>query len=96
MPGITSLINTLSKDEARKLLESELEKFFGKTEISGVLPSTFFGATISADPQTEAARPLAADAAREFSNFRICGDWVQTGLPCTMESAAKSAADLSL
>jgi len=93
---VSASADALSKDGARKLLDGELEKFFGKTEISDVLPSTFFGATISADPQTEAARPLAADAAREFSNFRICGDWVQTELPCTMESAAKSAADLSL
>ena len=30
------------------------------------------------------------------SNFHICGDWVQSNLPCTMESAAKSAADLHL
>ena len=32
----------------------------------------------------------------EFENLHICGDWVQTNLPCTIESAAKSANDIKL
>ena len=95
--GITISASSLgaSKAEAAEMLKRELGKFFGDVEISDVLPSTFFGATISADTETEAARPADAQA-REFANMRICGDWVQTDLPCTMESAAKSATDFSV
>ena len=95
--GITISASSLgaSKAEAAETLHRELGKFFGNVEISDVLPSTFFGATISADTDTETARPSDAQA-RELPNMRICGDWVQTDLPCTMESAAKSATDFSI
>ena len=85
----------MSKAEAEKLLKNELEKFFGEVEISGILPATFAEATISADPESEAARPKQPELG-EFSNMAICGDWIQTDLPCTMESAAKSSKDFRI
>ncbi len=37
-----------------------------------------------------------AQSPARAQNFHVCGDWVNTDLPCTMESAAKSARDLHL
>lgn len=84
-----------TKAAAETLLKTELKKFFGEVEISAVLPSTFVGATISADTKSERARPKASDFS-DFENMRVCGDWVQSGLPCTMESAAKSSQDFEI
>ncbi len=92
---ISASESTMSKAEAEKLLKNELEKFFGEVEISGILPATFAEATISADPESEAARPKQPELG-EFSNMAICGDWIQTDLPCTMESAAKSSKDFRI
>ena len=95
--GITISASTVkaSKNTAEELLKNELKKFFGDVEILDILPATFCGATISADTASELARPDDKQS-REYENMRICGDWVQTGLPCTMESAAKSANDFEI
>lgn len=45
-------------------------------------------ATFSSRPGIESVRPLATGA--PWTNFRLAGDWVQTGLPATLESAAES------
>ena len=96
--GITISASTLklNKADAENLLKTELKKFFGDVEIFDVLPSTFVASTISADSKSESARPLDTDCTREFENLHICSDWVQTDLPCTIESSAKSAFDISL
>lgn len=96
--GITISASSIkpNKAEAESLLKTELKKFFGDVEILDVLPSTFIASTISADSKTEQARPTNKDCSQEFENLFICGDWVQTELPCTIESSAKSAFDLSL
>ena len=95
--GITISASSVmpTKAAAETLLKTELKKFFGEVEISAVLPSTFVGATISADTKSERARPKASDFS-DFENMRVCGDWVQSGLPCTMESAAKSSQDFEI
>lgn len=80
--------------EIRRTLERETEKYFGAGKILDFLPSLFAEATISADCESESARP--ADGECGAQNLHICGDWVATGLPCTMESAAKSANDLNI
>ncbi len=85
-----------NKINAQKLLEDELAKFFGKVEISDILPATFQGATISADVRSEVARPKSSDFEQEFKNLIVCGDWIQSDLPCTIESAAKSSADFAI
>lgn len=86
----------LSKPEAEKLLAEEIEKFFGKAQIEGVLPAFFADATIAADSETEKSRPDWRAINAEFPNVYAAGDWLQCGLPCTMESAAKSAFDIDL
>jgi len=51
-------------------------------------------ATFAATPEQDARRP---DAATRFSNLFLAGDWTNTGLPATIESAIRSgrrAADL--
>ena len=53
-------------------------------------------ATIAADPRTEALRPPAKTA---WANLFLAGDWTDTGLPPTIESAIRSgerAAQLGL
>jgi uncharacterized protein with NAD-binding domain and iron-sulfur cluster len=46
-------------------------------------------ATISLTPDVERLRPAAATA---IPNLVLAGDWVQTGLPATIESAVVSGA----
>lgn len=70
-----------------KVLE-ELKKYFGEFEIESFVPSLFKDATILSTCKAEALRPQPLG---HFENAAIVGDWVNTGLPCTMESAAKSA-----
>ncbi len=87
---------TMSKERTKEFLQSELKKLFGETEILDTLPAMFAGATISADSQTENARPKQEDVLKEINNAFIVGDYVQSDLPCTMESAAKSALETNL
>lgn len=44
-------------------------------------------ATIAADPQSDARRPALATP---IANLFLAGDWIQTGLPATIESAVVS------
>lgn len=53
-------------------------------------------ATFSATPEQDALRP---NAATEYANLVLAGDWTQTGLPATIEGAIRSghkAAQLAL
>ncbi len=53
-------------------------------------------ATFAATPEQDALRP---DAATEYANLVLAGDWIQTGLPATIEGAIRSgqkAAQLAL
>lgn len=81
-------------ENIRKSLRVELTGIFGRCEIIKALPSLYRGATISGDCASEKARP--DDSQCGVENLHICGDWVQTGLPCTMESAAKSVNDMTI
>ena len=96
--GATVSASTLKASNAQieTMLKEEIKKFFGKNSVLKVLPLRFAAATISADADTEQARPKDEDIRSEFENLHICGDWVQTDLPCTIESAAKSANDVNL
>ncbi len=93
---VSDLSEMMSKEKAKEFLSTELEKLFGKVEIEDVLPATFAGATISADAETERARPTQKQILGEFPNLFAVGDYLQTDLPCTMESAAKSAFEIDL
>ncbi len=46
-------------------------------------------ATLSQDTETDAKRPL--NAATQYPNVFIAGDWTMKGLPCCMETAVLSA-----
>ena len=81
----------LDKPSAVEFLKTQLAPFFGEFEISDALPSHFGRATLSADPQTEALRPAPDAAKKRMKNLLLAGDWTSTELPCTLESAAKSA-----
>jgi squalene-associated FAD-dependent desaturase len=53
-------------------------------------------ATFAATPEQDALRP---NAATEYANLVLAGDWTQTGLPATIEGAIRSghkAAELAL
>jgi uncharacterized protein with NAD-binding domain and iron-sulfur cluster len=53
-------------------------------------------ATFAATPEQNAKRPVAETA---WKNLTLAGDWVQTGLPATIEGALRSgehAADLAM
>ncbi len=48
-------------------------------------------ATFVNSPQDESARPAPGASVPGFDNLRVCGDWTATGLPATLEGAARSA-----
>lgn len=48
-------------------------------------------ATFIASPGSRVSRPRPGALAGGPSNLRICGDWTDTGLPATLEGAARSA-----
>ncbi|MCB9884240.1 MAG: FAD-dependent oxidoreductase [Planctomycetes bacterium] len=48
-------------------------------------------ATFVASPQHEGSRPAPGSRVHGLENLRLCGDWTATGLPATLEGAARSA-----
>ena len=91
--GIT--VSALNFSEASPMqnddVKKELFRIFGEFEIGDMMIGRFSGATIGADFTSESNRP---GVRTELPNLFRVGDWIQTGLPCTMESAAKSAEEL--
>jgi predicted NAD/FAD-dependent oxidoreductase len=51
-------------------------------------------ATFVAAPDSARARPRPGLLANGPTNLFVCGDWTATGLPATLEGAARSAASL--
>ncbi len=84
------------KNSIRKLISSELEKFFGNFEIGEILPMRFADATLACSLSVCASRPNSRDGESVASNFLLCGDWIQTDLPSTLEGAALSANEIAL
>ncbi len=82
-----------TKETAEIILQDELKKFFGDIKISDIIPATFQGSTISADTVSENARPKSSEFSKLCNNLIVCGDWIQSELPCTIESAAQSSND---
>ena len=91
---ISAASEALDKSSAETLIKSEISKIFGSVNIIDILPSFFKDATISADIETEKAR--IADKNSDIENLHICGDWIASDLPCTLESAAKSVNNLEI
>lgn len=81
------------KNEMVKIADSELRKIYPheNAQLIHALVNKEREATLSSKPSINALRP----AQKVFSNFYIIGDWTQTGLPATIESAVKSAKMMS-
>jgi squalene-associated FAD-dependent desaturase len=80
----------LSREEAIELSVRELAEFFpevapAKLEKAALVKEV--RATFTVPPGIDAARP---GAASPWPNCVLAGDWIQTGWPSTMESAARS------
>ena len=86
--GITISASSLNPLDAEKIAEEELKKFFGEFKAVSSVRILCKDATTRADAKTERARP---EMKTEYENFLITGDWVKSGLPCTLESAAKNS-----
>lgn len=79
-------------DEIIERLRGELARFFPKTQSMVIERSLVYkskDATFAARPTIASYRPTANDA--PWDNVWLAGDWVQTGLPATIEGAALSA-----
>jgi zeta-carotene desaturase len=80
----------LSREEAIDLAVSELAEFFpevagAKLEKAALVKEV--RATFTVPPGIDAARPASASP---WPNCVLAGDWIATGWPSTMESAARS------
>jgi zeta-carotene desaturase len=80
----------LSREEAIELAMKELAEFFpavkeAKLEKAALVKEV--RATFGVPPGIDAARP---DAASPWPQLFLAGDWINTGWPSTMESAARS------
>jgi squalene-associated FAD-dependent desaturase len=86
----TRAFAALSRDEAIKQTVRELEEFFplvkeAKLEKAALVKEMH--ATFGVPPGIDAARP---GSESPWPNLFLAGDWVRTGWPSTMESAARS------
>jgi squalene-associated FAD-dependent desaturase len=80
----------LSREEALKRAMSQLAEFFPKVPQARLVKSALtkeMRATFGVPPGVDAARP---GAVSPWPNCFLAGDWVATGWPSTMESAARS------
>lgn len=80
----------LSKYEMVKIADDDLRKICPHAKNSRLIHALVNKereATLSSRPGINLLRPQQ----KIFSNFYIIGDWTQTGLPATIESAVKSA-----
>ncbi|MGE9295998.1 MAG: hydroxysqualene dehydroxylase HpnE [Puniceicoccales bacterium] len=79
-------------DEIIARLRVELERFFPASKSMTIERSLVYkskDATFAARPTTASYRPRTDDA--PWDNVWLAGDWIQTGLPATIESASLSA-----
>jgi len=80
----------LSREEAIELSLRELAEFFPGVTAAKLEKAVLVKevrATFTVPPGIDAARPHAASP---WPNCVLAGDWIQTGWPSTMESAARS------
>jgi zeta-carotene desaturase len=80
----------LSREEAIDLAVRELAEFFPEVATAKVEKAALVKevrATFTVPPGIDAARPKATSP---WPNCVLAGDWIATGWPSTMESAARS------
>jgi uncharacterized protein with NAD-binding domain and iron-sulfur cluster len=79
-----------STQEIVELVQSEIEKHFPEVK-SATLQHSFLykskDATFAARPEIDSLRPRSTTP---WKNFFVIGDWIQTHLPATLESAVLS------
>lgn len=88
------LLNKPGK-EVLDVVWSEIQKHFPNTADAQVLHHVIYkcrDATFAARPETEPLRP---GNTTQWDNLFLVGDWIQTGLPATLESAVQSVDGLS-
>jgi len=81
----------LPRDEAIQLAIAELKEFFPAAHTATLVKAALIKevrATFGVPPGIDAARPAADEA--PWPNSFLAGDWIATGWPSTMESAARS------
>ncbi|MBV6477612.1 MAG: Hydroxysqualene dehydroxylase [Ignavibacteria bacterium] len=84
-------ITEKSNEEIFEIAVTDLSKTiegFNKNQISDYRVIKEKRATFIPDAGSEECRP---QQKTRYDNFYICGDWTNTGLPATIESAARSA-----
>lgn len=92
---IVSAADTWLPQKSEQIVErlcGELERFFPNAKGMRIERSLVYkskDATFAARPTTASYRPTADDA--PWENAWLAGDWIKTGLPATIESAALSA-----
>jgi squalene synthase HpnD len=77
-------------DEIEAMAMRELHRFLPLSRETTVLHRLIYksrSATFATTPETEKLRP---NATTEWDNFWLAGDWINTGLPATIESAIQS------
>lgn len=86
---------TINKNTVIKIVFSELKKYF--TILTNIVITDYImlkeiNATFIPDMDSVESRKLIKNSAK---NFFIIGDWTNTGLPATIESAVKSSKDVT-
>ena len=88
--GHRQLLEKQSKDQLSRILFEELKLIFSEFD-PGKIKKHYLvvenNATLVCSPNVEKLRPKPGEI---FDRFYIAGDWTQTGLPPTMESAVRS------
>ncbi len=87
--GARNLVDR-SNDELVATVVSDLHAMIPASRQAQVLKALVLKekqATIAADPLSDARRP---PVTTPFANLFLAGDWIQTGLPATIESAVVS------
>jgi uncharacterized protein with NAD-binding domain and iron-sulfur cluster len=80
----------LPNDDLIKLILSDLRTMIPAARAAQLVKALVFKekhATFAPDPMSDAARPPVQTA---IPNLFLAGDWIQTGLPATIESAVMS------
>jgi uncharacterized protein with NAD-binding domain and iron-sulfur cluster len=89
----TGRADVLAADEARLIAQAaELRALFGpavaQTAVAAATVRREPAAFLTVRPGVSALRPLQQSP---FANLLLAGDWTDTGLPATLESAVSSA-----